>query len=121
MVATAATGVGLITGFFGVGGGFVVVPALVLVLGFDMPTAAGTSLVVIAVNSAAALAVRAGHGSLALDWPLIGVFTGAAVTGVLAGGGLAGRISPQRLSAAFTVLIIIVAGYTLARSLPRLA
>jgi uncharacterized membrane protein YfcA len=121
VVAAAATGVGLITGFFGVGGGFVVVPALVLVLGFDMPTAAGTSLVVIAVNSAAALAVRAGHGSLALDWPLIGVFTGAAVTGVLAGGGLAGRISPQRLSAAFTVLIIIVAGYTLARSLPRLA
>ena len=57
LVAAAATGVGLITGFFGVGGGFVVVPALVLVLGFDMATAAGTSLVVIAVNSAAALAV----------------------------------------------------------------
>ena len=50
LVGAAATGVGLITGFFGVGGGFVVVPALVLVLGFDMPTAAGTSLVVIAVN-----------------------------------------------------------------------
>ena len=121
VVAAAATGVGLITGFFGVGGGFVVVPALVLVLGFDMPAAAGTSLVVIAVNSAAALAMRAGQGSLALDWPLIGVFTAAAVTGVLAGGGLAGRVSPQRLSAAFTVLIVIVAGYTLARSLPRLA
>jgi uncharacterized membrane protein YfcA len=49
------------------------------------------------------------------------VFTGAAVTGALAGGGLAGRVSPPRLSAAFTALIIIVAGYTLARSLPRLA
>ena len=48
------------------------VPVLVLVLGFDMPTAAGTSLVVIAVNSAAALAARAGHGGLALDWPLVG-------------------------------------------------
>ena len=44
LVAAAATGVGLITGFFGVGGGFVFVPALVLVPGFDMPTAAGTSL-----------------------------------------------------------------------------
>ena len=120
LVAAAATGVGLITGFFGVGGGFVVVPALVLVLGFDMPTAAGTSLVVIAVNSAAALAARAGHGSLTLDWPLIGTFAAAAVTGVLAGGSLAGRASPQRLSAVFTVLVVLVAGYTLTRSLPGL-
>lgn len=120
LVAAAATGVGLITGFFGVGGGFVVVPALILVLGFDMPTAAGTSLVVIAVNSAAALAARAGHGSLTLDRALIGAFTGAAVAGALAGGSLAGRTNPQRLSAAFTLLVIVVAGYTLTRSLPGL-
>ena len=120
LVAAAATGVGLITGFFGVGGGFVVVPALVLVLGFDMPTAAGTSLAVIAVNSAAALAARAGHGSLTLDWPLIGTFAAAAVIGAVAGGSLAGRASPQRLSAAFTVLVVLVAGYTLTRSLPGL-
>jgi uncharacterized membrane protein YfcA len=120
LVAAAATGVGLITGFFGVGGGFVVVPALVLVLGFDMPTAAGTSLVVIAVNSAAALAARAGHGSLTLDWPLIGTFAAAAMIGALAGGSLAGRASPQRLSTAFTVLVVLVAGYTLTRSLPGL-
>ena len=120
MVAAAATGVGLVTGFFGVGGGFVVVPALVLVLGFDMPTAAGTSLVVIAVNSAAALAARAGHASLALDWPLIGAFAAAAVIGAVAGGSLAGRANPQRLSAAFTVLIVLVACYTLSRSLPGL-
>jgi hypothetical protein len=86
-----------------------------------MPTAAGTSLVVIAVNSATALAARAGHGSLTLDWALIGVFTGAAVIGALAGGSLAGRANPQRLSAAFTLLVILVAGYTLTRSLPGLA
>ena len=120
LVAAAATGVGLVTGFFGVGGGFVVVPALVLVLGFDMATAAGTSLVVIAVNSAAALAARAGHGGLALDWRLIGVFGAAVVAGALAGGGLAGRASPQRLSVAFSVLVVLVAGYTLTRSLPGL-
>jgi uncharacterized membrane protein YfcA len=121
LVAAAATGVGLVTGFFGVGGGFVVVPVLVLVLGFDMPAAAGTSLVVIAVNSAAALAARAGHGSLALDWPIIGAFTVAAMIGALAGSSLAGWASPQRLNAAFTVLIVLVAGYTLTRSLPGLA
>ena len=118
VVAAAATGVGVVTGFFGVGGGFVVVPALVLVLGFGMPAAAGTSLIVVAVDSAAALAARAGHALFALDWALIGVFTGAAVLGTLAGTRLAGRVRPERLSAAFTLLIIAVAGYTLARSLP---
>ena len=82
-----------------------------------MPTAAGTSLVVIAVNSAVALAARAGHGGLTLDWALIGVFTGAAVIGALAGGSLAGRANPQRLSAAFT-LLIFVAGYTLPAASP---
>ncbi|HET7326853.1 MAG TPA: sulfite exporter TauE/SafE family protein, partial [Nocardioidaceae bacterium] len=59
-VLVAATVVGLLTGFFGVGGGFVLVPALVLALGFSMPTAVGTSLLVIAINSATALAFRAG-------------------------------------------------------------
>lgn len=112
---------GLITGFFGVGGGFVVVPALVLILGFDMPAAAGTSLVVIAIDSAAALAARAGHGGLTLDWALTATFAAAAVAGALAGGRLADRASPQRLSTAFTVLIIAVAGYTLTRSLTAVA
>ena len=121
LVAAAATAVGLITGFFGVGGGFVVVPALVLILGFDMPAAAGTSLVVIAINSAAALASRATRGGLQMDWVVIIGFTVAAVAGVLAGGHLTGRVSPRHLNVAFTVLIVAVAGYTLARSLPALA
>lgn len=120
LVAAAATTVGLITGFFGVGGGFVVVPALVLILGFDMPTAAGTSLVVIAINSGAALVTRAARGGLPMDWAVIIGFTAAAVAGVLAGGRLAGRASPQRLNAAFAALVVAVAGYTLARSLPAL-
>ena len=120
LIAAVATGVGFITGFFGVGGGFLVVPVLVLVLGFDMAAAAGTSLLVIAIDSAAALAARAGHGGLALDWPIIATFTAAAVAGSLVGGRLAGRVSPHRLTAAFTVLIVAVACYTLARSLPGL-
>ena len=63
----------------------------------------------------------AGPGGPALNWALAGTFAMAAVIGVLAGGRLAGRTSPQRLSTAFTVLIVIVAGYTLTRSLPSLA
>src|ERR1019366_7390727 len=62
-------------------------------------------------HGAAALAARAGHGSLTLDWPLIGTFAAAAVIGAVAGGSLAGRASPQRLSAAFTVLVVLVAVY----------
>jgi uncharacterized membrane protein YfcA len=77
--------------------------------------------VVIVVSSGAALAARAGHGSPALNWALAGTFAVAAVIGVLVGGRLAGHTSPQRLSTAFTVLIVIVARYTLARSLPSLA
>ncbi len=118
-VAAAATGVGLLTGFFGVGGGFVIVPALVLALGFDMPAAVGTSLLVISVTSAAALAARLG-GGVRLDWPLIGVFTLAALAGTLAGNRVASRVSASRLTAAFTVLLIAVAAYTLSRSLPAL-
>jgi len=79
-IIVAATGVGLLTGFFGVGGGFVIVPALVLALGFDMPAAVGTSLLVIAINSAAALAARLGSQA-GLDWALLGAFTAAASIG----------------------------------------
>jgi uncharacterized membrane protein YfcA len=119
-VVAAATGVGLLTGFFGVGGGFVIVPALVLALGFEMPTAVGTSLLVIAVNSAAALVARLGGAGFHLDWPLLGVFTLAALFGALAGNRVASRVSAARLTAAFTVLLVAVAVYTLARSLPPL-
>ena len=114
-VTAAATGVGLLTGFFGVGGGFVIVPALVLALGFDMPAAVGTSLLVISVNSAAALGARLGEG-VHLDWRLTGVFTLAALAGTLAGNRVASRVSASRLTAAFTVLLIAVAAYTLSRT-----
>ena len=81
----AATLVGLLTGFLGVGGGFVLVPALVLVLGFTMPVAVGTSLLVIAINSATALVARAQQGVGDLDWPLILGFAAVAVVGSLIG------------------------------------
>ncbi len=118
-VLATATVVGLVTGFFGVGGGFVVVPALVLALGFPMPVAVGTSLVVIAVNSATALAARLGHG-VGLDWAVLLVLTTAAVLGSLGGSRLAGRVRPEVLTRAFVVLLLLLAGYTAARSLPAL-
>ncbi|HET8987041.1 MAG TPA: sulfite exporter TauE/SafE family protein [Humibacillus sp.] len=116
-VVVTATAVGLITGFFGVGGGFVLVPALVLALGFPMPTAVGTSLLVIAVNSATALTARLSHGTTDLDWPVIATFTVAAIAGSLVGGRIASTVDPRRLTTAFAMLLIVVALYTAGRSL----
>jgi uncharacterized membrane protein YfcA len=118
-VVAAATVVGLLTGFFGVGGGFVIVPALVLVLGFEMPVAVGTSLLVIVVNSAVALVARLGtHPHL--DWPLVAVFTVTAIAGSFLGNRVASRVDEGKLTAAFTALLFAVAAYTAARSLPHL-
>jgi len=118
-IVTAATAVGLLTGFFGVGGGFVIVPALVLALGFEMPVAVGTSLLVIAINSAAALTARFGS-HVHLDWRLLAAFTIAALAGTFAGNRIASRVDASRLTAAFTVLLVAVAVYSLCRSVPGL-
>lgn len=115
----AATGVGLLTGFFGVGGGFAVVPALVLVLGLSMPAAVGTSLLVIAINSATALFFRLGNG-VDLDWAVIGGFTVFSVIGSLLGARVAARISPQTLTKAFVVMLVAVALYMAAVNIPAL-
>ncbi len=118
-VLVTATVVGLLTGFLGVGGGFLVVPALVLALGLPMEFAAGTSLVVITITSAAALAVRAGTGA-SPDWGLVGVLTVAAVVGGYLGARVAARADTSRLQSAFTMLLIAVAGYTAWQALPAL-
>ena len=117
-VGLTASAVGLLTGFFGVGGGFVVVPALVLVLGFEMRVAVGTSLLVVAVNAATALAARL--GSVEVDWAVVLPFTVAAIAGAGGGGRLAGRARPQTLARAFAYLLVVLAGYVAARSLPHL-
>lgn len=119
-VVVTATGVGLLTGFFGVGGGFVLVPALVLALSFPMPVAVGTSLLVIAVNSATALAARTQQGVGDLDWPLILGFAGVAVVGSLVGTRVADRIPARALSQAFAVLVLVIAAFTAVQSVPAL-
>jgi len=118
-VVVTATAVGLLTGFFGVGGGFALVPALVLALVFPMPVAVGTSLLVIAVNSATALAARATSGP-SLDWGVIAAFTAAAVAGSLLGGRVSAQMAPRLLTRAFAVLLVAVAVYTAALNVPAL-
>jgi uncharacterized membrane protein YfcA len=118
-VLGAATVVGLLTGFLGVGGGFLVVPALLLALAIPMEYAAGTSLVVITMTSAVALAVRAGNG-VAPDWWLVAVLTAASAAAAVAGSWLANRTDTRRLQIAFTALLLGVAVYTAARAFPAL-
>ena len=118
-VLVTATVVGLLTGFLGVGGGFLVVPALVLALGLPMSYAIGTSLVVITITSASALAVRAGTG-IHPNWGLVALLTAVAVAGGWAGARLTARTDTSKLQAAFTVLLLLVAGYTAWRALPGL-
>ncbi len=113
-IIPAGLAIGALTGFFGVGGGFVIVPALVVALQFPMAAAVGTSLLVIAVNSAVALAARAGHGSF--EWQIIVPFTATAVVASLAGQRVADRLPARSLTRAFAVLLVLVAGYVAARA-----
>jgi uncharacterized membrane protein YfcA len=96
--------VGVLTGFLGVGGGFLIVPALVMLVGLPMREAVGTSLVVIAMNSAAGLL---GHLSgVQLDALVLLAFVVAGLAGTFAGSRLVQRVSPQVLRRGFAVFVI---------------
>lgn len=118
-IAGAGTAVGLLTGFFGVGGGFVVVPALVLAVGLPMTEAVGTAMVVIVLNSIVALGVRLGHGGI--DWAVIAPFALSSIAGVLAGSRLSGRHQPTTLQRWFAGLLAAVGLYTMTRSVLALS
>ncbi|GGJ79552.1 hypothetical protein GCM10010123_06790 [Pilimelia anulata] len=108
-------GVGFLTGLLGVGGGFLIVPALVLVLRMPIRRATGTSLLVTAVNCIAALIPRLTDAQP--DWPVLLPFTIAAIAGSLVGVKLARRASGPMLSRAFAALVLAVAGFTAVHTL----
>jgi len=118
-VVLAGTFVGLLTGFFGVGGGFVIVPALVLALGFTMAEAVGTSLLVIAINSVVALSTRLQTGSI--EWSTVIPFTVASMIGVVVGSRLASTRDSRSLQRWFVGLLVVVAAYTAVQSAVALA
>lgn len=110
-VICAALGTGLLTGFFGVGGGFMVVPILTLVLGFAMRMASGTSLLIIVIASLAALVGRIGQ-PLNMDWLVVSLFAGGSMAGGLIGGPLSQKIPPAYLTLIFGLLLLAVGGFT---------
>jgi len=117
-VLVAGTVVGFFTGLFGVGGGFIIVPALTLGLRFAMPEAIGTSLLIIAVNSAMALGARLGQGGI--DWTVAVPFAVSTVAGTLVGSRLADRLPERTMLRWFAGLLIAVAVYTAIRSVMAL-
>ncbi len=114
-VAPYGAAVGLVAGLVGAGGGFLVVPALVLLGGLAMPAAVGTSLLVIALQS---LAGFAGHlATTTVHWGLTAAVTAAAVGGGLLGARLVDRIWPDRLRRWFGWLLVAMATLVLGQQL----
>lgn len=108
----AGLAVGFLTGFFGVGGGFLIVPTLAVALAFTMRTAVGTSLAIITATSLLGLVVHLLAGRT-LDAGLTSVMAAACVVGALAGAALAAHIPQRILGRAFAALVTGVAVYLL--------
>jgi hypothetical protein len=115
LVAAAGFGLGLVTGFLGAGGGFLIVPTLVLLFGVPMRHAIGSSLVVITANAGIGLAARA--DAEGLDGRLTALLTAFAIAGAVIGHRVSGRMPQATLKRWFAGLVLVVAAYIVARDL----
>lgn len=98
--------VGVLTGFIGVGGGFLLVPALLKFGRLDLRQALGTSLAIISFNCLAGFLAHIGTSKI--DWPVAFLFASLASLGILAGTRLAGLIPPHRLRQGFAVMVMLI-------------
>jgi uncharacterized membrane protein YfcA len=115
-VILAAIATGFLTGFFGVGGGFMVVPVLTLLLAFGMREASGTSLIVMVMASASGLASRYGQ-SIPIDWEVVISFMIGSMAGGILGGPISSKAKPYQLTLIFGGLLGAVAVASLAATL----
>lgn len=109
VVVPAAAVIGLFTGLLANGGGFLLVPVFVVVLGLTMPESAGTSLVVIAVLSVPTLATHWALGHI--DWSIATAFAGGAIPGAAAGSRLTQHLPAEVMKRSFGILLIVFAVY----------
>jgi uncharacterized membrane protein YfcA len=107
--------VGLLTGLFGVGGGFLIIPALVVVLGVEMSTAIGTSLLIIIANSVTG--VFSHLQGINVDWQVTAAFVAAAMATALVAGYFGTKTDTTRLQRWFAYLVFAVAAYVLVDTL----
>jgi uncharacterized membrane protein YfcA len=106
LIAIAGLVVGALTGLVGVGGGFIYVPALVLLCAIPMRTAVGTSLVLIVVSCVSAFVSY--RGWVAMNWGSLGLFTALAAAGVVVGSALCKHVDQGRLRRIFAVFLVVM-------------
>ncbi len=119
LVASLGFVVGVLTGFFGVGGGFLIVPALVLLLDVPVRLAIGTSLLIITVTALAGLAGHLMSGGV--SWPITLAFGGAGMVGAWAGTRRGQHLTNETLGRAFAIMLVAVALFLLAKNGAELA
>ena len=105
--------IGFITGLLGAGGGFLLIPTLVLVIGLPIKEAVGTSLLIIAANSLIGFTGDLGH--FIIEWKLLLTVTLIAIIGILLGGQLAKKIEGEKLKKAFGWFILVMGIYIIAK------
>ncbi|MFC3199355.1 sulfite exporter TauE/SafE family protein [Parapedobacter deserti] len=108
-------GIGLVTGLLGAGGGFLIIPALVLLIHIPIKEAIGTSLFIITINSLMGFIGDVGHVSI--DWPFLLKILAITIFGVFIGSALGRRISADRLRSGFGWFVLIMGIYILSREL----
>lgn len=102
--------VGIVTGVVGAGGGFLIIPALVLLAGLPMKKAIGTSLMIISIKS---LIGFLGEWGTEIDWVLLGVFSGVAIIGIFIGSYLTKHIDGSRLKRSFGIFVFLMAVFVI--------
>ena len=106
--------VGMITGLLGAGGGFIIVPSLVLLGNIPIRVAIGTSLLIIAINSIFGFVADA-KNSIIIDWHFLMIFASAAIAGVLSGTYYSKKISPPYLKKGFGYFLLATSAYIFAQ------
>ena len=107
--------VGIITGFVGAGGGFIIVPVLMFVLQLSFKKAIGTSLCIIAANSLIGFSAQLGHSEI--DWKTLFIISAISVLGILLGSLFSGKISSRKLKPAFGWFTLCVGVFVLVKEL----
>jgi uncharacterized membrane protein YfcA len=110
--------IGVVTGLLGAGGGFLIIPTLVIFLKLPMRTAVGTSLLIIAVNSLFGFLFSLKQ--FEFNWPMLLIFTGLAIVGIFVGSRFGEKISPRILKKGFGWFVMLMGIYIIFKELVHL-
>ena len=115
MILAEGAVVGILTGLVGAGGGFLIIPALVLFSKLPMKQAVGTSLLIIAAKSLIGFTGDLSHNQM--DWPLLGIVTVLAIAGIFMGNRLSRNVDGEKLKKAFGWFVLVMGIYILVKEL----